>query len=466
MPKFSTRRHFTGCQFHFLLNQEAKSDSLLIMGLGGSKTITVVSPEGAQVNVKKENLIQASGWVARNQNILDNSEMSFPAKLHMTENAFFEVIKVILGQEPTITHVNRTELYRIGRKLEIRKLVKRIDQEVERMNQQTSDSNWRQLNNVVSPQIDQEAEQMNQQTSDSNRRQLNNNVVNPQIDQEGEEVSQTTSDRNRRQLNNNVISPQIDQEGEEVSQQTSDRNRRQLNNVVSPQIDQEGEEVSHQTRQRPDHEGASQMQGNIRLYVHHNGREAHADIPKARVLERLRYFETHRSELNTSVLDMSQKLSLAQFRLLVRDLRGETIKITDENVQDIMQLCAAYNHEYLEQRLVSQFQSIMQDSQQTRRGFRRFLTWKNAAIAVGLISCLILVGYLGVTYLPGMIRTLLHSKRVANLVAIANEVSEFLDLPEVKGPLKRIKKTLAMISTSATAVMVIVDFFKRSKASQ
>ena len=412
MPKFSTRRHFTGCQFHFLLNQEAKSDSLLIMGLGGSKTITVVSPEGAQVNVKKENLIQASGWVARNQNILDNSEMSFPAKLHMTENAFFEVIKVILGQEPTITHVNRTELYRIGRKLEIRKLVKRIDQEVERMNQQTSDSNRRQLNN------------------------------------------------------NNVVSPQIDQEGEEVSQTTSNSNRCQFNNIVSPQIDQEGEEVSHQTRQRPDHEGASQMQGNIRLYVHHNGREAHADIPKARVLERLRYFETHRSELNTSVLDMSQKLSLAQFRLLVRDLRGENIKITDENVQDIMQLCSAYNHEYLEQRLVSQFQSIMQDSQQTRRGFRRFLTWKNAAIAVGLISCLILVGYLGVTYLPGMIRTLLHSKRVANLVAIANEVSEFLDSPEVKGPLKRIKKTLEMISTSATAVMVIVDFFKRSKASQ
>ena len=324
--------------------------------------ITGISHEGTRVRVKKENMIREIGWIARNRRKLYNSTLSFPPELYMTEGAFLDVIKVILGQEPTITHVNRTELYRIARKLEIHRLVQQIEADVDQL---------------------------------------------------------------RQKMRN--------------------ENQGRLNNTVRPQVGQEREDVGHQSQTR------DQTKGNIRLYVQHNRLESHADIPKSRVLERLRYFETHRSELNTSVLDMSQKLSPAQFGLLVRDLQGETIEITDSNVQDIMHICAVYQHEDLERRLASEFQSIL-EAQRRGQGLSRYLTWTNAAIAVAIGAGI----YLGVVYFPGMFQALLNSKAAADWAAAVTRIVDFLKSPEFKTGVETVTKAAGIITAAATAIAAMV----------
>ena len=71
-----------------------------------AQMITGISHEGTRVRVKKENMIREIGWIAHNRRKLYNSTLSFPPELYMTEGAFLDVIKVILGQEPTITQAN------------------------------------------------------------------------------------------------------------------------------------------------------------------------------------------------------------------------------------------------------------------------------------------------------------------------------------------------------------------------
>ena len=379
--------------------------------------ITGISHEGTRVRVKKENMIREIGWIARNRRKLYNNTLSFPPELYMTEGAFLDVIKVILGQEPTITHVNRTELYRIARKLEIHRLVQQIEADVDQLRQKMRNENQRRLNNTVRPQVGQEPTIIH-----VNRIELHRIGGQPEI--------------------HNMVQ-QIEVEG--IGQQTRNENQELHNNTARPQVGQERQDVGHQSQTR------DQTKGNIRLYVQHNRLESHADIPKSRVLERLRYFETHRSELNTSVLDMSQKLSPAQFGLLVRDLQGETIEITDSNVQDIMHICAVYQHEDLERRLASEFQSIL-EAQRRGQGLSRYLTWTNAAIAVAIGAGI----YLGVVYFPGMFQALLNSKAAADWAAAVTRIVDFLKSPEFKTGVETVTKAAGIITAAATAIAAMV----------
>ena len=101
-----------------------------------------------------------------------------------------------------------------------------------------------------------------------------------------------------------------------------------------------------------------QQQGDVCLCCRDSGSEGRARIPRGRVMQRLGYFRAHPEELDREIVDMSVNLTIAQFWLLVQDLRGEDIEVTDRNFRDLMHICTTYNNEVLEQRLVSEHRSI------------------------------------------------------------------------------------------------------------
>ena len=168
-----------------------------------------------------------------------------------------------------------------------------------------------------------------------------------------------------------------------------------------------------------------QQQVDVHLRCRHNDDQSDRVIPRGRILQRLGYFREHPEELDNEVVDLSADLTFAQFALLVQDLRGEHIEITDRNIQDLAHICNVYDNQPLQERIAQELNAIAEAIQQ-RQGISQYITWKNVLIAVAITAALVGVAWCGWAYGPAIVQAIKTGQATAQLKAALTAIGAFL----------------------------------------